>query len=208
MIGERIKKLRDGKGLSQAELAIALGCSRMTINNYETEKRIPDIEFAINTANFFDVTVEYLSGRTEFRDKDDIIISVKKAEELMRTIEKLPQSESQRMLSYLIEVLDNAKENGLDKPVIFMLSNCFIQANKMVVGFESLQKSIVPSIVELHRRKVPESQIRLAVMDKPSAIYQYAFEASRAITDTIQSCTNEIKTELEQSVKNALSEKL
>lgn len=208
MIGERIKTLREEKGMSQAELATALGCSRMTINNYETEKRIPDIEFAMNLANYFDVTVEYLSGRTEFRDKEEIAVSVKKAEQLVKMIEKLPQGESQQMLSYFQEVLEKAKENELEKSVIFTLSNCFNQLRKALGGYENLQKSLVPPIVELRRRKVPESQIRLAVKDKENAVYQYSFEAMQAISDVLKSFTDEMKKGLEKSVEDALKEKL
>lgn len=208
MIGGRIKTLREEKGMSQAELATALGCSRMTINNYETEKRIPDIEFAMNLANYFDVTVEYLSGRTEFRDKDDIAVSVQKAEQLIQIIEKLPQSESQRTLSYFQEVLEKAEENKLEASVIFALSNCFIQMRKALSGYENLQKSIVPPIVELRRRKVPESQIRLAIKDKENAIYQYSFEAIQTISDVLKSFTDEMKKGLVQSVEGALNEKL
>ncbi len=208
MIGARIKTLREEKGMSQAELATAIGCSRMTINNYETEKRIPDIEFAMNLANYFDVTVEYLSGRTEFRDKDDIAVSVQKAEQLVQIIEKLPQSESQRMLSYFQEALEKAKENKLEVSVIFALSNYFVQLKKALSGYENLQKSLVPPIAELRRRKVPESQIRLAIKDKENAIYQYSFEAIQTISDVLKSFTDEMKKGLKRSVEDAINEKL
>ena len=208
MIGGRIKTLREEKGMSQAELAKAIGCSRMTINNYETEKRIPDIDFAMNLANYFHVTVEYLSGRTEFRDKEDIAVTVQKAEQLVQIIERLPQSESQKMLSYFQEVLEKAKENELEASVIFALSNCFIQIRKTLNGYENLQKSIVPPIVELRRLKVPESQIRLAVKDKENAIYQYSFEAIQTISDVLKSYTDEIKRKLEKSVEDAINQKL
>ena len=208
MIGGRIKTLREEKGMSQAELAAALGCSRMTINNYETEKRIPDIEFAMNLANYFNVTVEYLSGRTEFRDKDDIAVSVKKAEQLVKTIEKLPQSDSQRMLSYFQEVLEKAEENELESSVIFALSNCFIQLKNVLSGYENLQKSLVHPIVELRRRKVPESQIRLAMKDKENALYQYSFEAMQTISAVLKSFTDEMKKGLKKSVEDVLNEKL
>ena len=205
---DRIKTLREEKGMSQAELAVAIGCSRMTINNYETEKRIPDIEFSMNLANYFDVTVEYLSGRTEFRDKDDIAVSVKKAEQLVKTIERLPQGESQRMLSYFQEILEKAEENELEVSVIFALSNYFIQLKKALSGYENLQKSIVLPIVELRRRKVPESQIRLAIKDKENAIYQYSFEIMQVISDVLKSFTDEMKKGLKQSVEDAINEKL
>ena len=206
MIGERIKKLRDEKGMSQAELAKSLNCNRMTINNYETGKRIPDIEFAMNTADYFHVTVEYLSGRTEFRDKDDITISVKKAEELIKTLEKLPQSESQRLLSYLIETLDNAKENGIEEPIIFGLMNAALQLDKLTSGFLDVQKSIVRTVSDLRYSKISESQIRYACTNKSSAIYEYSFDVTKTLTDTIQLCSSDLKKLLEQSMEEAFNE--
>ena len=162
----------------------------------------------MNLANYFIVTVEYLSGRTEFRDKDDIAVSVQKVEQLIQIIEKLPQSESQRMLSYFQEVLEKAKENELEASVIFALSNCFIQVRKALGSYENLQKSIVPPIVELRLRKVPESQIRLAVKDKENAIYQCSFEAMQTICDVLKSFTDEMKKGLVQLVEDSLNEKL
>jgi len=162
----------------------------------------------MNLANYFNVTVEYLSGRTEFRDKDDIAVLVQKAEQLVQIIEKLPQGESQRMLSYFQEVLEKAEENKLDAFVIFTLSNYFIQLKKVLIGYENLQKSIVSPIVELRRRKVPESQIRLAIKDKENAIYQYSFEAIQTISDVLKSFTDEMKKGLKQSVEDAINEKL
>ena len=207
MIGNRIKHLREQRGVSQAELALILKCNRMTINNYESGKRIPDIEFAMNAADYFDVTVEYLSGRTEFRDKDDIVVSVKKAEKLVETIEKLPQGESQDMLDYFINILDNAKENDIEAPIIFGLMNCFLQLDKLVDGYIHLEKSIVPAIIELRRRKVPESIIWSVCKDKTDELYQRSFEASKAMTDTIGLCTEDIKKVLNKVMEDVLNEK-
>lgn len=80
----------------------------------------------MNLENYFDVTVEYLSGRTEFRDKEEITVSVQKAEQLVQIIEKLPQSESQRMLSYFQEVLEKAEENKLEFSLFSLMLSCFV----------------------------------------------------------------------------------
>lgn len=206
MIGKRIRTLREEKGISQADLAEKLNVSRMTLNNYENEKRVPDIDFAIDTANYFDVTVEYLSGRTEYRDKDDMEVSLKKAEELFRTMENLPQRESQSLISSLIETLDKAIEMELPEDTLYVLNNSCIQMRGMLYEYEKLQKSIVPPIVELKRRKVPESQIRLAVQDKPRVIYDAAFHAVSIIGDTINICAKAMEQEFVKLIKEALGE--
>jgi len=206
MIGRRIKTLRDEKGLSQAALASALGVSRMTVNNYENEKRAPDIDFAMNAADYFGVTVEYLTGRTEYRYKDDIAVSLDKVEKLFRTMEKLPQRESQAMVSYLIEALEKAVEMEMSSDTLYVLSNCCIQMRGMLYEYEKLQKSIVPPIVELKRRKVPESQIRLAVQDKPRAVYDTAFDMVDSVADTVKSCAKAMVQELGKLAEEALGE--
>jgi len=206
MIGRRIKTLRDEKGLSQAELASALGVSRMTVNNYENEKRAPDIDFAMNAADYFGVTVEYLTGRTEYRYKDDIVVSLEKSEKLFRTMENLPQRESQAMVSYLIETLEKAVEMDMPSDTLYVLSNCCIQLRGLLYEYEKLQKSIVPPIAELKRRKVPERQIRLAVQDKPRAVYDIAFDMADSVADTVKTCAKAMAQVLDKLVDETLAE--
>ena len=64
MIGRRIKELRTENGLTQQELAKILNVSSMSISFYENEKRKPDSEFIIACSRFFDVSTDYLLGKT------------------------------------------------------------------------------------------------------------------------------------------------
>ncbi len=64
MIGRRIKELRTENGLTQQELAKILNVSSMSISFYENEQRKPDSEFIIACSRFFDVSTEYLLGKT------------------------------------------------------------------------------------------------------------------------------------------------
>lgn len=64
MIGRRIKELRTEKGLTQQELAEILNVSSMSISFYENEQRKPDSEFIIACSRFFDVSTDYLLGKT------------------------------------------------------------------------------------------------------------------------------------------------
>lgn len=57
-IGNRIRKLRESKGLSQKELAEKLGTSASSITMYECGKRIPRDELKITIARFFDKTID------------------------------------------------------------------------------------------------------------------------------------------------------
>lgn len=63
----RAKTLRKERGLSQTELAAALGISRTSVNLYESASRVPDITALARYASFFSVTSDYLLGLSENR---------------------------------------------------------------------------------------------------------------------------------------------
>mgnify|MGYP001033813528 CR=1 FL=1 len=63
--GHRIAKLREQRRLTQEELAKHLSISRASLSHYEKNRRMPDYETLNKMADFFDVTVDYLIGRTD-----------------------------------------------------------------------------------------------------------------------------------------------
>lgn len=58
----KIRDLRNLSGLSQKELAKNLSIPQNTFSQYETGKRVPDLETLKKIANYFNVTVDYLLG--------------------------------------------------------------------------------------------------------------------------------------------------
>ena len=61
----RLKELRKKKGISQLRLASDLNTTQNTISRYETGEREPGIDELIKIADYFNVSVDYLIGRTE-----------------------------------------------------------------------------------------------------------------------------------------------
>ena len=59
---ERLKELREEKGLSQNALAKELHFSQPAITRWENKTQIPNIEVAILIAKYFNVTTDYLLG--------------------------------------------------------------------------------------------------------------------------------------------------
>lgn len=59
------KRLRTSSGFTQVEIAEKLGISRSTIGMYETGAREPDFETLEKIADFFNVDIDYLLGRTD-----------------------------------------------------------------------------------------------------------------------------------------------
>lgn len=64
-IGDRIKKLRIMRGLTQKDIATLLDVSPSTIGMYEQNRREPDISTLIRISEQFNVSMDYLLGREE-----------------------------------------------------------------------------------------------------------------------------------------------
>ena len=64
---ERLKQLRDEKDMSREELAGHLGMSYSTIAKYETGNRFPDQQTLLKIADIFDVSIDYLLGKSDYR---------------------------------------------------------------------------------------------------------------------------------------------
>lgn len=66
LLRTRLVELRKEKGLSQVAIAKELGVDCSTIAKYETGDRLPDLVMLCKLADYFNVTTDYLVGRTPF----------------------------------------------------------------------------------------------------------------------------------------------
>ncbi|NLY46817.1 MAG: helix-turn-helix transcriptional regulator [Tissierella sp.] len=82
VFGDRLKLLRNEKlkthGLTQKKLGNMFNVEKGTVSNWENGNRTPDIEVISKLADLFDVSVDYLLGRTDKRKpnhltKEDMI---------------------------------------------------------------------------------------------------------------------------------------
>lgn len=62
MIAEKIRQLRQSKGITQKELAKAIHVSPSAISQYENERSQPSRENMVLLAEFFNVSVAYIEG--------------------------------------------------------------------------------------------------------------------------------------------------
>ena len=65
MICERLKDLRLEKGLKQSDVAKALHLKQDTIARYELGLREPNNQILVALCDYFDVSADYLLGRTD-----------------------------------------------------------------------------------------------------------------------------------------------
>lgn len=94
--GERIKYLREKNGLTQKDIATRLGVESAAISKYELDMREPNIEALKKLASIFNVSIDYLLGRTPdvfvnecYRDTLDISIIQKKYNQLKSKIDNI-----------------------------------------------------------------------------------------------------------------------
>ncbi|MGN1166674.1 MAG: helix-turn-helix domain-containing protein [Lachnospiraceae bacterium] len=59
-VADRIQSLRKMKGVSQEQLADAIGVSRQAVSKWESEQSMPDMEKVILMSDYFDVTTDYI----------------------------------------------------------------------------------------------------------------------------------------------------
>lgn len=65
---ERLIQLRQSHKLTQKQLASELNLSEVGIQNYEGKRRKPAFDILIALADYFDVSIDYLVGRTDKPD--------------------------------------------------------------------------------------------------------------------------------------------
>ena len=61
----RLKSLRENHNISQLKLAIELNLTQNSISRYENEEREADYKTLIAFADYFNVSIDYLLGRTD-----------------------------------------------------------------------------------------------------------------------------------------------
>ncbi len=61
----RLKELRKGKGINQTTLGLVIGVTLKQIQRYERDECEPTLSKLLALADFFDVSLDYLVGRSD-----------------------------------------------------------------------------------------------------------------------------------------------
>lgn len=104
--GERLKELRTERGWNQLEIAEKLNVTPSTVSNWERGKKYPDINSISKLADLFDVSLDYLVGRSDRRRSTFIYSGSKRWDEIRAIFEP-------GMVEY-IEFAENMKEEDID----------------------------------------------------------------------------------------------
>ncbi|MCI9644690.1 MAG: helix-turn-helix transcriptional regulator [Oscillibacter sp.] len=68
ILAKRLKELREGRRIYQRELAEILGMSFRGYQNYETGQSEPKLATLVAIADYYQVSIDYLVGRTDAPD--------------------------------------------------------------------------------------------------------------------------------------------
>ncbi len=100
-IGKALKTQRLLNGYTQSSLAKATGLKQQMISWWEADKGLPNIEFCIQLANFYDISVDELIGLS------DSIPTAKK--------QNLPTTQQSNTLSFANEYADLIEDQNFIK---------------------------------------------------------------------------------------------
>ena len=64
-LGNRLRTLREGLGISQAKFAEIIGSTQSSINSYENGQATPTVELLRKYADYFDVSMDYIFARCD-----------------------------------------------------------------------------------------------------------------------------------------------
>ena len=64
-VARRLRMLREGVRLPQTKIAKMIGISQVSINRYESDGASPTLETLLWYADYFDVSLDWIFGRTD-----------------------------------------------------------------------------------------------------------------------------------------------
>lgn len=67
ILSDRLRKCRKEKGMTQMQVAVYCDITEKAYQNYELMTREPKLEILIRITDLFEVSLDYLVGRTDVR---------------------------------------------------------------------------------------------------------------------------------------------
>lgn len=91
MLSDRLKELRKESSYTQEDMAKKIGITKSAYGYYEQEKTIPDAFTLEKLADIFNVSTDYLLGKTELRNYSDYhpTLTAKDERNIQKELEKM-----------------------------------------------------------------------------------------------------------------------
>jgi transcriptional regulator with XRE-family HTH domain len=100
MIKKRLRELRIKEELSQKELAEKLNINQSSISFFETGARIPDVTMLMTLCEFYDVTMDYITGRSDIKYAFQIEKSSEEEYLIYKIYRNLNKTDKEKLISY------------------------------------------------------------------------------------------------------------
>lgn len=123
MFGERLQLLRKEKKMTQKDLAELLRVSPSTIGMYEQGRRDPDTDIVKFLADYFEVSIDYLLGRSDSKKRYGLGVRLPDLDkhfplESTDTLTKKDEKDIEKLLDKTIELIDNQEGLMLNGEVL------------------------------------------------------------------------------------------
>lgn len=125
LLGNRIKELRESRGITQAQLADRLNVTRSTVANWEAGNRLPDLNMLAHLADFLDIDTTVFLDELRGERKSPVILVVDDMQLLLNGFV--------RMLRQELPAAEVAGFTAVSEAV------CFARENKVSVAFLDIE---------------------------------------------------------------------
>jgi transcriptional regulator with XRE-family HTH domain len=122
LIGYKIKQLREAAGLTQSELSEKTGINVNTLATYERETREPNIDKICLFAEFFNVSTDYLLGRTPFQNDVDAAEAREQAGDISALLSRMRPEVRGGLLAALERLLLDCSDGVSDSSFVILRS--------------------------------------------------------------------------------------
>ncbi len=164
MIGEKLKKLRRSRDLTQEEVATHIGISYQSISKWERGDGYPDITMLPTLANYFGVSVDELIGMDE----------ISSAQRLDDINQKWQENRSKGAHKENVELMRSALKTYPNNALLLMQLSCSLER---LDGSEKEKKGYLKESIMLHEQILKycdDSEIRgAALCNLSDAYYRY-----------------------------------
>ena len=116
--GQRLRRARKSKDITLQELADKLNTNKSTLSRYENNKREPKLDLIKDLADYLNVSVDYLLGRSNVkRSENEIKQALENNPDLIQFWEQLSERND---LQLLFKQTQNLSPEAIRKVVEFM----------------------------------------------------------------------------------------
>jgi transcriptional regulator with XRE-family HTH domain len=107
-VGERIRELREERNWSQEYVGSQIGVKGPSVGRYESMERDPDTETLIKLSDLFEVSLDYLTGRSD--ERITVKVEEEKREDLDDILSELGTIALHRLGDYTKDLPPQAKK--------------------------------------------------------------------------------------------------